>query len=493
MMGRQRRLRHQGFYSIRLHLIASLLLPVALLLLLAWAFASSLISNQSDRVFDRLLLGMAKSIEQRLTVRDGELSLNMPYFSLDVIESASAEKMFYRVEKENGELLAGFKGLPFPHGAEAPDPQQPVMFYNTVFAGNPLRAVFLYIPGDTEHSSALITVAESLNSRETFTEDLLQVLALIVGVACVLLLLATVFAIQRGLKPLNRLAEQIQQRPEHDLSPLQIQMPVPKEVRPLLESLHTLIGRTKDNIEHIQHFNADVSHQLRTPLAEIKTLSQLGQRADTVSPAERERLAQIEAITDFLTHTTEQLLAYAKSQQSLLEQQKLQPLDLTALLQEQARQQAPRIYRAGAELEFSAPKTPVWIQGDPMMLAGVLNNLLDNALLYGHNAEEQAQICLSLQPERSDPAGAPDQVVVTVADRGPGIPESELEAVTDRFVRLDQQTSGSGLGLAIVRQLCVYHDARLQLKNRSGGGLEAQIRFPLLNPEAVSAAYSHHH
>lgn len=151
-----------NFYSIKVRLILWLVVPMTLLGLMALLVTSSLLSSQANQVFDRMLLGAARSVEQRLVLRDGQVMLNMPYFTLDVMESASAEKIFYRVERANGELLAGFKGLKFPRIGQ----NEEIRFYNTVFAGNDLRAVFIQIPGATPQTSVVIAVAESLQGRQ---------------------------------------------------------------------------------------------------------------------------------------------------------------------------------------------------------------------------------------------------------------------------------------------------------------------------------------
>lgn len=504
-----------GFYSIRSRLILWLLLPISLLGVIAIGITSSLITSQANKVFDRLLLGVAYSIEQRLVHRNGEVILNMPYFTLDVMESASSEKLFYRVQQQSGNLLAGFKGLPKPDNQAHEVQTQEIQYYNTVFAGNDLRAVSLLIPGESPQTTVEIIVAESINGRQGFAENILVVLVLVSLLAMVLMLLAAIYAVHRGLLPLRRLSQRIEQRSEHDLRPLVSS--VPKEVSPLVDSINFMMQRTRDNIEHIQQFNADVSHQLRTPLAEIKTLAQLAQQESPLAQQESsgdltehsrqlERFRQIEQITDFMSRTTQQLLSYAKTRQSLLDQQMLKPLDLIDFCRQLIMRHVPRIYRQGGEIEFEDfQASSAWIEGDAVMLSGLLINLIDNALYYGALPDQSPMIKVSVQvvPDwiQNDQAGSsqakqgqePDDkagsVILVVEDQGPGIDPEQIESVTSRFVRLDQQRQGSGLGLAIVRQICDFHSADLKLSNRSearcgeqkqtASGLRVRIRFPL--------------
>jgi len=450
--------------SIRARLIFSLSLALTVISLVALLITSTLLTDKANHVFDKSLLGAARSIEQRLFVRDGQTRLNMPYFTLDMMESTSAEKVFYRVEHESGELLAGFKGLPIPAG----DLSQP-HYYSVRFAGNELRAVYLPSnrrgPGTTH-----IIVAESLHSRQGFANEILYILAAMTGLSALFSVIAAVLAVQQGLQPLKRLRKALQLRTIDDLSP--IEQPTPKEVIPLVSGLNQLISRIRDNIDHIQRFNADVSHQLRTPLAEIKTLAHLAQQ--TADKQSSQAFKQIEQQTDFLTRTTQQLLSYAKTNSNLQHSHHLVECDLKQLSSSTAMALAPNIYQQGKELAFiSLSEEPARIKGDSVMLQGLITNLIENALLY---AKHQTGNLITVR------AGVRQgQALLEVEDQGQGIPEQYLKQVTERFFRLDSNTTGSGLGLAIVQQIADYHQAELLLVNLPEGGLRVSVAFPLLS------------
>jgi signal transduction histidine kinase len=116
--------------------------------------------------------------------------------------------------------------------------------------------------------------------------------------------------------------------------------------------------------------------------------------------------------------------------------------------------------------------------GKPDGLKRCLQNLLDNALRYGHD--------VSLEIADSAPA-----LTFYVRDRGPGIPEADLERVFEPFFRLEgsrnQGTGGTGLGLSIARNIAQSMGGEVHLRNREGGGLEACVRLPRLKPPAPSA------
>ncbi len=467
--------------SIRSQLILRLTIPLTALSLIALLTTSTILTDKANQVFDRNLLGAARSIEQRLGIRKGEVYLNMPYFTLDIMESAGEEKVFYRVERSDGELLAGFKGLAFPSGKNSKSNKggkisdATPIFYSTNFAGNELRAVYLKVKRrGFDDGYVHINTAESLHSRNAFSNDILFVLAVVTLLSGTLSIIAAVLAVNQGLSPLRRIRQSILGRSVHDLAPLDEQ--VPKEVATLVSSINQLISRVRDNIEHIQRFNSDVSHQLRTPLAEMKTLAELAQQKSDPQEVQLS-LKKIEQRTDFLVRTTQQLLNYAKTNRSLLDDRHLEKVDLTSFCRQLAMQLAPKIYQQGHELAF-IPEQPVdtadgvFIQGDPVMLAGLLTNLIENSVLYATDSESKDRGTIIIRSGMRD-----QQAIIEVEDQGPGIPEHHLADVTQRFYRLDQQQSGSGLGLAIVQQISEFHQATMQLTNVQPHGLRVTISF----------------
>jgi signal transduction histidine kinase len=107
--------------------------------------------------------------------------------------------------------------------------------------------------------------------------------------------------------------------------------------------------------------------------------------------------------------------------------------------------------------------------GRPQALKRCVGNLVDNALKYGHSAALLVN-------------DAPERLIIRVRDRGPGVPETEIERVFDPFYRLEssrsRDTGGTGLGLSIARQIAQLHGGTVSLKNLSDGGLDAVLTLP---------------
>ncbi|MGH1542872.1 MAG: sensor histidine kinase [Arenicella sp.] len=457
-------------HSIRFRLIVWLVLPLALLSLMTLGVMSYLITNQATNVFDRSLLAAANSIEKNLGVRNGQVYLHKPYFVFDIMESVSGEKVFYRIERSGGKVLAGFKGLKKPK-EELLIEGEPI-FYNTQFAGNELRAVYLPVFEKIhgKRSYTHIILAESLHSRNAFVHDILVILIGMTLLGGSLSIFVSIFAVTQGLKPLNRIQQSLIKRSADDLAPLQGE--VPQEAKELVLSINSLMDRVRQGIEHIQHFNSDVSHQLRTPLAEIKALAEISKR-ESNNEIKRDNLHKIEDLTNFLVRTTQQLLAYSKTNNNAIDKRYLETLDLVKLCQNISSSIAPKIYKSGQELAFIAvPEGPHNIVGDPIMLEGLLINLLENASLYAVNQQGLACGTITIRSKLDN-----NWVTLEVEDQGPGVPESLLPDVTQRFYRLSKIPQGSGLGLTIVKQISDLHNAKMQLKNVKPHGLKVSIRF----------------
>jgi two-component system sensor histidine kinase TctE len=467
---------NNAILSIRSRLIFWLIIPLTLLSLATLAVMSYFISNKSSTLFDHNLLAAAHTIEQRLVVKQGKIILRMPYFVLDIMESTSGEKIFYRIQRSDGEVLAGFKGLKKPdirnkRGKGQHKNTRPI-FYSTQFAGNELRAVYLPIKTQLtkgqQHS--YIILAESLQGRQSFTDSILYILMVVTLFWVTLSIICAILAVNKGLRPLRRIRHSLLKRSVHDLSPLNTI--VPKEVQELILSINLLMSRVREGIEHMRHFNADVSHQLRTPLAEIKTLAELA----TDEPDKdniKASLRQIEELTDFLSRTTQQLLHYAKTNKSLLDDSHLTDLNLTHLCQQIALKLAPKVYKNGQELAFiKASPTDIHIIGDAIMLEGLLTNLVENACLYGQSQQEKPYASISIRVGNDN-----NKPFVEVEDQGFGIPAEHIDQVTKRFYRVDKNKKGSGLGLAIAEQICEFHQAQFELSNVRPQGLRALITF----------------
>ena len=269
----------------------------------------------------------------------------------------------------------------------------------------------------------------------------------------------------RGLSPLKKVSNQVAQRTPSHLNPIETSQ-VPSEVKIFVDELNMLLGRLRDAFEKERQFTANAAHEIRTPLASLKTHAQVALRSQDDSHRE-ERLQQIIRGVDRVTHLVEQLLTLARLDYEAQEQ-KFERVDLASLTREVLAEIAPTAVTRDIDLSL-AESSRGEVTGNPVGLAVLIRNLVDNAIRY---TPPKGAVEVDVH---SDQKG----VSLLVTDNGPGIPESERQQVFGRFYRGGvNDTPGCGLGLSIVARIAGLHGAEISLNDSpSGSGLQVRIRF----------------
>lgn len=462
-------------HSIRSRLILWFIVPLILLIPASLLISQYVLTHRIDDSFDSMLRMGAERFEERLFVAEGQVRINMHYFSVNSLGTGGEGKLFYRVTDAQGNLLAGFEGLEGPDEA-----QEGEVFYDTFFAGNELRALRLYIPvrGASYNDPVEVLVAESKEGRKHLLQEFISsVLMINLGLGLTLLLIA-LFAIHKGLLPLKRIESALHKRSAHDLSPLREK--VPKEINTLVDSINHLMVKIKQNVQHIQQFNADVSHQLRTPISEIRVLTEIAEK-HCHDPLIKEQLRAIRKTTDYAAHTTQQLLKYAKTKSDLIDHSALTVQDLQPICREACTRLLNRIIKRGQELEFLVDNAVFFVKCDAIMVQWLLTNLIDNASVHagGASSDYTGVIRVCLTQER-------DKACLSVEDEGVGIPDEAMQHVTERFYRVNRDEKGSGLGLAIVSQVAGSHGAELKIEKTEKGGLRVLVLFPMVTSHQIT-------
>ena len=226
----------------------------------------------------------------------------------------------------------------------------------------------------------------------------------------------------------------------------------PSEVRDTTQAFNRMQDRLIRFVSERTHMLAALSHDLRSPLTAMRLrIELLDETEDSV---------RLKALVEEMQAMVEATLEFARG---VAKTEPAATVDLAAML-------ADLVADVGGDRATLAPASPVPATVRPHALNRALRNLIDNAVRYGDTAE------VSLTQE-------PGFAVITVADKGPGLPEDQLEAVFEPFVRLEasrnRDTGGVGLGLAIARTIIQAHGGTIQLCNRTGGGLNAIVRLPI--------------
>jgi heavy metal sensor kinase len=277
----------------------------------------------------------------------------------------------------------------------------------------------------------------------------------------------------RALAPVNRIIQSAERIGVRNLS-RRLEVPRAKdELRRLTEQVNAMLDRIEASVKRITQFTADASHDLRTPLALIRTNAELALRRPRSDSEYREALNRILATSEETTELIEQLLLLARADANGA-QLKLEPTILSPVLQAVA--QKANVLAAGRGLTFSqsvVPSTHALFANQPA-LERLFMTVLDNGINY---TPPGGQVHLALRLEDS-------LAIIEVADTGIGIAEKDLPHVFERFYRADQvrsrETRGSGLGLSIAKWIAESHNGSIELLSQPGHGTKVKIRLPLL-------------
>ena len=430
--------------SIRSRLLITLLTLATSASLLAGWFAYRQALEESTRIFDYQLRQMALSLSSQVGLAQ---QLEVPQEQGDVDYTVQMWDVFGR-----SVVYFSRPGLPVINRPNAG-------YANFDFEGEPWRVYGL------ETVRGVIQVAQPVRIQQAIAR------ASAIRVAIPVLLLvpilggAIVLVVQRGLRPLQRVAADVKQRQVNSLTPVETDK-LPEEVLPLAHELNRLLARVDNALSNQRAFIADAAHELRSPLTAVRLQLQLLDRA-TDETAAREARAHLGEAVDRAVHMIEQLLTLARSEpRDTIGELKPVPLETPAaeaISDMHALAQSRHI-----ELELQAEPN-VWVRGDQQALRTLTRNLVDNAVRY---TPEGGKVEVRV-------ASAGNGACLEVIDTGPGIPERDRARAFDRFYRrAAAPEGGSGLGLAIVKAIAERHGATVALDAAPAGGLIVRVTFP---------------
>ncbi len=443
-------------WSLRSVLLLGILLPVLAVIAVNTIGLYRQALRAADTAYDRTLLASAKSIGEMLEVAgsgsDAHLRATVLYSALEPFEADNRSRIFYRVSGFDGEMVSGFDDLPVWRGAlPAKGPYAALVdFYDDQFRGEAVRVAVLLQPvaGQEGRGVATIQVAETLELRQTLARQLLvdtlwrQALLLLVISAVVVLV------VQRATRPVRQISAQLLLRRENDLAPIAATR-APRELLPLIDATNQVMARLAHLLACQKRFVRDTAHQLRTPLAVLRTQLQSAQRGDVAPP---QALQEMSATVERATTLANQMLALAKVEQ--LRQQGDPPVvDWAEVTRAVALDLAPLIAQQQLDFEIDTAVTPV--RGHEWALRELTRNLLHNALKH----------CGSGGRLRVIVAGAQQQATLTISDSGPGISPELGQRLFQPFATADPR-SGSGLGLAICQEIVHSLGGQLRLDHR---------------------------
>jgi len=450
-----------------------LLLWVSAPLLALWVISTvidhDVASGFVNLNYDRALLDTALDLGRNVRESNNQLYLDLPQPVIEMLISGEQGRFYYRANGPSGEYITGDPDLPDPP-EDAKDDR--VTYYNAVYRNEPIRAVALRVPvrPGSGKGAIMIQVAEKATLRTDSARQIILRMMVPQAVLVILAALAVWFGVGFGLRALTSVRTEIESRSHVDLSPIS-ESNKPYEVRPLVRAMNDLLARLSAALAAQQRFIADAAHQLRTPVAALKTQTELAVRQVGQGEAQA-TLQQLHTAADHAARLVSQLLTLARAEPGSHRSVMRERLNLEALARETAGDWVPRALNRGIDLGFDDSSSAAEISADPFLVRELLNNLIDNAINYTPSG---GRITVRVLQNEGRPT-------LEVEDDGCGIPEEERERVFERFYRNAGGTpEGCGLGLAIVREIAQGHGATASIHSGADDrGTRMVITFPPL-------------
>ena len=434
----------------------------------AWIYLST--QAEVERVLDARLMEAARMVssliaDHRIDVAKAAdtATANAPPLSFQEARGSYSRQLSCQIWSLDGDLVGRSESAPQASLAAHKDG-----FQETDIDGERWRVYAVVNP----KLGVRVLVGDSLKIRERLIGDVVK--GLLLPALAMLPVLASLiwFSVGRGLAPLARIAEGLSGRSASELHPVDDGAAPPREVQPVVVALNSLFGRVAEARERERSFTAYAAHELKTPLAGLKTQAQIALRTNDAA-IQRDALSRISTSVDRTSRVVRQLIDLA-AVDAAKEVPADDHIDVASLLGEIVCELETQLTAGDIRVstEPAGQHSPaVLVRGDKGLVRLVLRNLLENAIQ--HSPEHGEVGC------RLFLCGQDSRVVVEILDQGPGIAPADEKRVAERFFRgTKPRGHGSGLGLSIVQMALDRLGGNLTFE-RSPRWFVARASFPL--------------
>jgi len=430
--------------------------PLLLLWPMSIAVTFLVARSLADAPFDRSLHDRAIVLAQQIRYAPvAERRVALEREARELFDDDSGETVYFQIVDDHGVLLAGDRTMPRPRLFDFPEVGR-VKLRNAIVGGNELRVAYIYVlvPDSIDpERRMLVQVGETLEERGRLANEIIKGVILPQFLILPLALALVWFGLSRGLAPLKSMQHRIRERRPDDLSPVDPRG-APEEIAPLVDAFNDLLARQSQSLQAQRRFIADAAHQMKTPLAGLRSQAELALR-ETDPRQLRRSLEQLVHSSERTAHLVSQLLSLARME-NRRDATRLELLGLNPLARAIAADWTEFAMKRRIDFGIENDDAPAPIAGHPLLLREMINNLIDNALRY---TPEGGIVTVRV-------GTTPDTVLLDVEDDGPGIPPAEREMVFERFYRVPGVPGdGSGLGLPIVREIAELHRAEITVSD----------------------------
>lgn len=470
--------------------------PMALLwplsVVLTFVIARSLADVPFDRELEQRIRALSNYVEITGIVQPPD-DFDMPR---GLLANDEDKRSSYQIVASNGQVLAGDAALPRPRSAAYPELDL-IQRRTLAHRSEDWRVVYAYIAnpggGGPGEPPILIQVAETLARRNALANEIIRGIIVPQFLLLPIAVFLVWFGLSRGLHPLKAVQERIRKRRPDDFSPIDPRG-TPEEIAPLMTAFNELLLRLEQNISAQTRFIGDAAHQLKTPLAGLRTQAELALKEGDANEL-RSSLRYIASSAERSARMVSQLLSLARME-NLRDAALFERLDLVALAPAVVGEWVPQALARQIDLGFECGTDTAPVEGLPLLLRELMNNLIHNALQHTPRGGSVTVRVSRSDADGDDPAaqqeaGTRGAVLLEVEDTGVGIPAADQARIFDRFYQvLGGRSEGSGLGLAIVLEIASQHQARVSVASPVGdgqAGIDGGTRFEVLFREAPAA------
>lgn len=367
------------------------------------------------------------------------------------IQHRYERKTGYRLWYQDELVFESFRAKDFG------DFRAPEGFSNQNLKGKPWR---FFVHKDPENG-IMVEISERYAIRYELINQLMLSLLIPAFLFLPVILSLIWFATHKSLKPLIQISEAVDARHSDDLTAIEIEQ-TPQEILPLVNAMNRLFKRIHESFIREREFTDHAAHELRTPLAAMKTQTQVLMKKSGINAGEyREGFENLNATIDRSTHLVEQLLSLARLQNETLPKDNV---DLCECVRDVIDEVTLYSRHKEQILDVQIPEH-FYMQGHADSLAMMIRNFLDNAIKYTPS-QGHISVCISADG------------TLRILDTGPGIRDDQKVRAFERFTRLDKTGEpGSGLGLSIAQWVADAHHAQIILKNNQPHGLIVEVAW----------------
>ncbi len=452
--------------SLRGRLLFLIVLPLLIIVSIGTVALYYDSEKKSQEIYDKLLHSISQVILRDVVISEGDLLTEQ---LLETLTDTLNDQIFYQVRDEKGSsLYVGYSNPPEIPANSVMKPYIPI-FYDSAYRDQAVRVIVsrefvsaMDVPGWVTIYVWQTTIGQKRLLLELASSAFVTMMIMLLSTALIVW-----FGVKFGLKPLLDLQGAIMKRSADDIS--RIKRIVPMEVSGLVNSMNKLFDQLRNAFTEKDDFIANAAHQLRNPIAGIQSQAEAAERSKTLESM-KQRVGDVVTAARKTSRLTQQLLSMEHVSQRSIKSE-FQTLNLVKLTQEILTNFALRAQQQNVTLSLDCKESQIELEGSETFLSEAIDNLIDNALVYG--CPNGGKIDVEIILDNTD-------AHLYVQDYGVGIDPELITKVLERFVHgSDTNGEGSGLGLSIAKTVIELHDGELELLSE-GQGTCAHIKLPLL-------------